>query len=233
MAVDTLINELGEDLDGYATHRRFPRELPLEEAVEIAEFLHEQVDHAVEARAQAIARSSLKVACTRGCNGCCEEPIMVFRPESARVARWLAQPEQTAVREAFVAAYGAWNERIGDALATLSQLHVTDPKNYVTHHVEAWRAGVLCPFNRDGDCTVYPVRPTVCRTAHALETSEHCSGTAETPATRATFVPLDDFVARSRRLLVATHNATPGDRWRPEALPHAVHALLASRNTVP
>ncbi len=158
---------------------------------------------------------------------------MVFRPESARVANWLLLPENAAAREAFVSSYAAWNERIGDQLEKLSHVHVADPRNYVAHHVDAWRKGVLCAFNRDGDCTVYPVRPSVCRTAHALETSEHCRGATETPATRATFVPLDQFVARSRRLLIAAHNATAGDRSRPEALPHAVHALLASRNTVP
>ena len=233
MPVATLINELGEDLDGYATYRRFPRELPLDEAAEIAGFLHEQIDLGVEARAQAIAQTTAKVACTRGCNGCCEEPIMVFRPESARVAAWLERPENAAAKEAFLAAFPAWQGRIGATLEQLSQLHVTDPQNYIAHHVAAWREGVLCAFNRDGDCTVYPVRPTVCRTAHALETSEYCGGAAETPAKRVTFVPLDEFVARSRRLVVAAHNATAGDRGRPEALPHAVHALLASRNTVP
>jgi len=94
------------------------------------------------------------------------------------------------------------------------------------HHVNAWRKSVLCAFNRTGECTVYPVRPTVCRTGHALETSNNCGGTAEGNAQRATFVPLDNFVERTRILMLATHYAMRGTRGRPEALPHAVHALL-------
>ncbi|NVB77716.1 MAG: hypothetical protein HOV81_04915 [Kofleriaceae bacterium] len=226
MAVETLIEQLAADLEGYATHKKFPRKLKLDEAAEVAAFVHDQVEQGVDARTAAIAKSGTTLACTRGCTGCCEEPIMVFRPEAARVARWLALPENAEIRAAFVAAYPAWKERIGDTVAKLSEQYASDAKNYVAHHVEAWRKGVLCAFNRDGDCTVYPVRPTVCRTGHALETNEHCSGASETPAARATFVPLDDFVTRTRRLLLATHNATHGSRGRPEALPHAVHAML-------
>lgn len=228
MAVENLINELAADLDGYATNRRFPRELSRDEAAEVAAFLHEQIDRGVEARDQAIAKSSATLACTRGCNRCCEEPIMVFRPESAQVARWLARPENAAARDWFVAAYPAWKERIGETLERLSQVFVAEPTRYVAEHVSAWRAGVLCPFNREGDCTVYPVRPYVCRAAHALETNEHCGGESTTPATRATFVPLDQFIARARRLIVAAHNAMPGDRGRVGALPHTVFAMLAT-----
>lgn len=226
MAIDNLIGELAADLEGYATHRKFPRRVQLQEAAEVAAFLQQQVDSGVEVRAAAIARSSAKLACTRGCNGCCEEPIMVFRPESARVGHWLAQPENVAARDAFLAAYPDWKARIGDLADKLSALFETDAANYVAHHVDVWRQGVLCPFNRDGDCTVYAVRPIICRTAHALDTNEYCSGASETPATHATFVPLDNFVARARRLLMATHNATPGTRGRPQALPHAVYAML-------
>jgi Fe-S-cluster containining protein len=228
VAVERLIEELAADLEGYARNRRFPRKVPLQEAEQIAAFLQEQVDMGVDARARAIARSDVALACTRGCNGCCEEPIMVFRPESARVAHWLARPENAGAKEAFLAAYPAWSARIGTHVEELSALFETDPSNYVGHHVDVWRKGVVCVFNRDGDCTVYPVRPIVCRTAHALETNEHCKGSSETPATHATFVPLDEFVARARALLRATHNATHGTRGRPTALPHAVYAMLTN-----
>jgi len=226
VGVDKLINELGKDLAGYATDRRFSRELRLDEASELATFVHERVDKAVDDRAVTIARSGKTIACARGCNGCCEEPIMVFRPEAARVALWLSLPENADARASFVAAYPAWNAAIGDTVAKLSELYETDQTNFNEHHVNAWRKSVLCAFNRTGECTVYPVRPTVCRTGHALETNNNCSGTAEGNAQRATFVPLDNFVERTRILMLATHHAMRGTRGRPEALPHAVHAML-------
>ena len=36
---------------------------------------------------------------------------MIFRPEAARVARWLDRPENAAFRAAFRAAYPAWRDR--------------------------------------------------------------------------------------------------------------------------
>ncbi|MBK7536128.1 MAG: SEC-C domain-containing protein [Myxococcales bacterium] len=39
----------------------------------------------------------------------------------------------------------------------------------------------MCPFNTDeGTCSVYPVRPGVCRTTHALDTNEKCQGQSDT-----------------------------------------------------
>lgn len=231
MAVEDLIGELAADLEGYARNRRFSRRVAPAEAAEVAAFLQEQVDQGVEARAEAIAKSGAKLACGRGCNGCCEEPIMVFRPESARVGLWLARPENAEAKAAFLEAYQVWSANIGDRATKLSELFETDAKNYIAHHVDVWRKGVLCPFNRDGDCSVYEVRPMVCRTAHALETNEYCKGASETPATHATFVPLDGFVSRARALLRATHNATGGTRGRLQALPHAAYAMLTTTLT--
>jgi len=232
VSVRNLIDELGKDLEGYATTRAFPRELPASDAAEVAAFVHERVEVAIEDRIKSLASSGKTIACARGCNGCCEEPIMVFRPEAARVAEWLARPENADALARFLEAYPAWEAAIGETVTQLSAIYETDQKSFVAHHIGAWRERVLCAFNRDGECTVYPVRPTVCRTSHALGSNEHCSGAAEGKAIRYDFVPLDNFVERTRILLLATHNAMAGQRGRPEALPLAVHALLTSPRSV-
>ena len=36
------------------------------------------------------------------------------------------------------------------------------------------RRGAMCAFNHDGACSIYPVRPAICRKVHALFTSEFC-----------------------------------------------------------
>jgi len=151
---------------------------------------------------------------------------MIFRPEAARVAHWLDQPENAEARAAFRAAYPAWRDRVGDSPAKLSTTFVSDPGSHTQAHIEAWSKRVLCAFNRDGACSIYPVRPINCRTAHALDTSALCSGAATAPAARVTFVPLDQFVARTRKRLAATHNAARGPRARVEALCNVVYELL-------
>jgi hypothetical protein len=224
--LDPLIGELASD-PAYATgERKFPRRVSLAEAAAIAGRLHDEVDRGVEARAAVIAGQGRELACKRGCNGCCEEPIMVYRPEAARVARWLELPDNAAARAAFRAAYPAWRDRMGDTPARLSAKFAGDPGKYVEAHIEAWSKGILCAFNHDGACSIYPVRPISCRTAHALDTSEHCSGAATHAAVRASFVPLEQFVARSRKLLGAAHHAARGPKGRVEALCTVVYELL-------
>jgi hypothetical protein len=224
-----LVDELASD-PGYASgKRKFPRPVSLADADAIAGGLQDEVDRGVTAREAAIAAQGQVLACKRGCTGCCEEPIMVLRPEAARVARWLKQPEHAEARAAFVAAYPAWKERVGGTPAKLSALYAGDGRAYLAAHVEGFRQGVLCAFNHGGDCVIYPVRPIVCRGGHALDTSEHCTGATTKPAARASFVPLDQFIARTRGLLGAAHHAIGGPRGRVEALPNIVHHLLQPR----
>jgi Fe-S-cluster containining protein len=222
-----LVADLAKD-PAYATGRRsYPRTVTADDAIEIAEGLEGEVERGVEARARQIARQGMTLACRRGCNGCCEEPIMVFRPEALAVARWLADPERAAIRERFLAAYPRWKETIGDAPARLAALSSGDDADaYRRAHIDGWRKRAMCPFNQEGDCTIYPVRPMTCRNAHAVDTSDRCSGASPEPAARVTFVPLDQFLERSRRLLAAVHNAIGGPKATLEPLPDAVKALL-------
>jgi Fe-S-cluster containining protein len=224
--LDQLVGELASN-PGYATgHARFPRRVSLDEAGRIAGVLQDEVDRGVDQRAAMIDAQGWQLACKRGCNGCCEEPIMVFRPEAARVARWLDRPENGEIRAAFRAGYPAWRDRQGDTPARLSATFAADPARYVDAHKAAWARRILCAFNVDGACSIYPVRPIVCRLAHALDTSEHCRGGATQPAHRASFVPLDQFVATTRKLLAAAHHAARGPKGRVEALCTAVYELL-------
>ena len=224
--LDELVAELASDARYATGGRRFSRPVTLDEAAAIAARMQTQVDHGVAARDELLAAQGAKLACKRGCSGCCEEPIMVFQPEAARIARWLDQPENAAARAAFRAAYPGWRAAVGDGLVQLSAMFVTDPGGYRDAHIAAWAKGVPCAFLRDGDCTVYPVRPIVCRVGHAIDTAEFCSGAATQSAARARFVPLDEFVARTRSLLAATHHATRGTVGPVEPLCDAVYALL-------
>ena len=158
---------------------------------------------------------------------------MVHRPEAARVARWLEQPENAEARAAFRAAYPAWRAGHGDALVRLSATFANNPGAYRDAHVAAWAKGVPCAFLRDGACSIYPVRPIPCRTAHALDTSEFCNGAATQAATRAKFVPLDQFVARTRTLLAAAHHAARGPKGRVEPLCDVVYELLPASPAKP
>ncbi len=223
-----LVDELASDPRYSNGRKSFPRTVTPDDALWIAEGLAREVDRGCSLRAEAAAKKKIVIACHRGCNGCCEELVLVSEPEALRVARWLSAPANHAIRDAFLAAYAGWRERVGDAperLATLAD--ATDQTLYDAAHVAQWRQRVMCAFNRDGDCSVYEVRPLACRNGHAVDTSERCSGANQgAPATRLQFVPLDEFIVRSSRLLRATGNAL-GKRGS-RALCVAVYQLLTA-----
>jgi hypothetical protein len=225
-----IVYELRSEV-GYATgERRFAGELTTDDAADIADVLHEKMDDGTAARARLAVEHGVKIACGRGCTGCCEEMVIVPLPEALAVARWLARPENAERRAAFVAAYARWRAAAGDAPERLAALtvHNRDRADYTKAHVEYWRRRNLCAFNQDGDCTIYPVRPMVCRDAHAIETNERCFGdyAGGEPAGHIRYTPLVELVDKASHLLQAAHNALSDEPNRHEALCSAVVRLL-------
>ncbi|MEZ4363563.1 MAG: SEC-C metal-binding domain-containing protein [Kofleriaceae bacterium] len=150
------------------------RRLPVvaaRDAAGLVEILHEQLDQAIAQRTAFIAEGGMVLACGRGCTACCTGPVVVGEAEAVAVAVWLdAHPE---VRERFRAAYQAWRAALG---ALIEEIFLDDSDEGRQRAAEAFRSRrAMCPFNEQGDCTIYPVRPALCRTTHALETRERCS----------------------------------------------------------
>jgi Fe-S-cluster containining protein len=190
-----------------------------------------QVDRGAAARDEAGAKNHLPVVCSRGCNGCCEEVVMVYLPDAIAIARWMMEPEHRAARDAFLAAYPRWQQALGDGPRRLSELFARgDREAFLAEHRAQWSKRVLCAFNIAGECAIYPVRPLPCRYAHAVETHERCSGAnlGGKPASRLAFEPLDEYMKHADRLLRAAHHALGGERRRTQALCEAVHRRLQS-----
>lgn len=223
------MSDVDEIVEGLMTGRR--RRIERDEAVRVFEAIAAEVDRGCAVRAEAGARRRLPVVCARGCNGCCEELVLVWLPEAIAIARWLMEPAQRDVRDRFVAAFPAWEKAVGDAPRRLAELRAArDGAAFLEAHRAQWGRRVLCAFNVDGDCAIYPVRPVSCRTAHAVETSARCSGAnlGGRPAARLAFPPLDDYVAQADHVLRTAQAALGGDRRRAESLCTAVHRLVQS-----
>jgi Fe-S-cluster containining protein len=220
-----LLSELVSREDYATGRRRYPRTVTEDDAAAIVEAFHEQVDRGTETRAELAKRRLVVIACADGCSTCCHEPIMITLPEAIVVARWLSRPENAAIREAYLARYPAWHAAVGEKLERLSELTAArrDVEGVALH--QASRA--MCPFNdQAGSCTIYPVRPVLCRDAHALHTSARCGG-GDVPVEALPFAPLSEFVGKTKVVFWALHHALPGTgRGKLLALPAAVHALL-------
>ncbi len=212
------------------TERDRKKPMPIvtaQDAATIISALHDEMDAATEARARYAADNDFVIACKRGCNACCENLIVVFEPELIAVAEWLRKPEQEQVREKFLEAYPRWRSRVGDRPERLAALEVEGKLDQFEEVLgEVWKKRVLCAFNHNGGCIIYPVRPNVCRSCHALDTAEHCSSDTDERPSVLTFPALDDFVKRTRPLIYAVHVAVRGTYAGPSALCEGVHRLL-------
>jgi hypothetical protein len=233
MSLDKLAAELTGDVAFATGERRFPRALGADEAADLAQAVQGSVSQVAQARADAAVQHKVRIACERGCAGCCEEMVIISEPEALAVARWLRRPENAEARAQFLEAYPRWRERAGDAPERLAALTIknADRAAYAEAHVAYWRTRNPCAFNRGGDCTIYPARPLVCRDAHAVESNERCFGDfkGDGKAGRIQFGPMVTVLGRAHHLLQAAHNAVAPERINQhQALCAAVYRLLTT-----
>jgi len=212
------------------TQRDRDRPMPIVtagDAATIIDALHGEMDAATRARDDFAAENDLHIACKRGCSACCENMIVAFEPEVIAVANWLEQPENQQTRADFLEAYPRWRSRVGNRPEKLAELEVQGKLDELEDVLgEVWKKHVLCAFNQDGACSIYPVRPNVCRSCHALDTSEHCGSDTDERPTVISFPALDDFVKRTRPLIYSVHVAVLGTQQGPSALCEGVHRRL-------
>src|SRR5689334_18586816 len=163
------------------------RRLPVVQAKDAAgliAMMHEQLDRAIERRSTDAADAGVVIACQRGCHACCYYPVVTDEAEAVAVAQWLTQPENAAVRERFLVAYPAWRAAHGSTIEALVASPTKDDR--VRACADYFFQHSVCPFNHDGDCTIYPVRPALCRITHAVGSSEKCEeGIGETTVSHA------------------------------------------------
>lgn len=225
-----LVTQLDSDARYALGSRRFPGYVTVDDSVDIAAALAVEFDEGTAMRARHAAAQGMHIACKSGCNACCKIQVVVYAPEAQRIARYLNQPENAARKDAFLAAYPAWRDQLGDGPERLAETG-KDPSRkaeYDKLHVELWHKGVMCAFNHDGACSIYAVRPLVCRNANALDTAERCD--PETSggklASSVQFLPLEEFLKKSTRLLHAAHNAVSRERHHQEPVCSAVYKIL-------
>ena len=157
--------------------RRLPVVQPADVAGLVA-MLHEQLEYVIDMRNSEATAAGAVIACGRGCNACCMLPVVVGEHEAVAIALWLTQPENAAVRERFLGGYQAWRGKLGDRIERVPTAVSPELERVA---FEYFQQRAMCPFNTDeGTCSVYPVRPGVCRTTHALDTNEKCQGQSDT-----------------------------------------------------
>jgi len=225
------MTRLDEILDGLQQATEDPkRHLPViqpEDAEAVCGLFHEQIDRGTDARSAFVARQGRVVACKAGCSDCCRQVPAIFDGEAITIARWLDRPEHAEARQRLLDRFPIWTANLRDLLDQwLDAAIAQDVERGREVHAAIYRRGVMCPFNHEDRCTIYEVRPGMCRYAHALDTAERCKPSATEPVQGAQFPPLDDYMEKIRPVTLAMHVALRSEGGGAQPLPIAVHEQL-------
>jgi hypothetical protein len=111
------------------------------------------------ARASALCRASLAaapppspLACAPGCSFCCRVKVLVMAPEAIRIAEQLRRANAP-----------------GEVAAVAERVREVDAATRGKTRRERAGAAVACPLLVDGRCSVYEVRPLLCRGWNSLD----------------------------------------------------------------
>jgi Fe-S-cluster containining protein len=183
------------------------------------------------------SRGEHRIACGEGCNACCANFVRASAAEALLVADWLARPESAGIRARFEARLPAWRERAGDEGRALERLLAenggTPPEGpafegYKALGLDYARKGNLCPFNEAGRCEIYPVRPTICRAVHVVDTADYCTPDRGGVPAVVSHPALEQAV-RAATLGFARASQAIGAGADERALPEAIAAALTRR----
>lgn len=139
----------------------------LREAVQLAQSsapLHDSGRRMVQIIDQVAEKVAPTATCRRGCSHCCRQSVIVTEWEAQRIGRAIGRDP---------APVSGSTRTIDTAAADF--------------------AGVPCTFLRDGECTVYDVRPLCCRTHFSLGAAELCD-TQKFPGGEVPYFNLSSFV---------------------------------------
>ncbi len=184
---------------------------------------HGVADAVVDGAAALAAASGRPVTCGMGCAACCRQAVPVSPSEARALAALVAAlpvERRTVVEARFAAARR-------DSATVLAATLAADPQADSQAYGLAWHArGVACPFLEDEHCSIYDVRPLICRehlvTSPPVECATPGSGRVEglagtTPMSRA-FRAVDTVQAQTGVMLLS--DALVWSAAHPPAAPH-------------
>lgn len=209
------------------------RKLPVisnHDAAALTAMMHDQIDAATQQRNIDAKAAGFKIACDAGCNACCALPVLVTEPEVVAVERWLSLPENAAMRERFFSNYGAWSTALGSAIDDVA--NARNSGDVSDRSREYHRKRVLCPLNVDGLCGVYPVRPALCRTAHALDSNERCKSDTAGSISILAHPGVDQTYQSQNSVRELMHSSLRPNKPN-QILAKAVHRRLSSATAAP
>ena len=132
------------------------------------------------------------ISCSKGCSACCSQHVAATLQECDAIVYWLHL--HPIVREAFMARYSNWqnrlheNEAIFQRVTQTGSLAMSRPydqqacASFMQESEKYLLLDIPCPFLDNGICAIYQVRPFVCASQIVVSPPDHCKPSRpETP----------------------------------------------------
>jgi hypothetical protein len=131
-----------------------------------------------------VAAASRAITCHKGCATCCSAYVTASLQECEGIVYWLYQHPD--VMRSFLTAFQVWRQKIIGIQELFNRVYALQDRAVSRPTTEEERTellialsdfmkcGVLCPFLKDGACSIYQVRPFVCAGVVSTTPSEWC-----------------------------------------------------------
>jgi Fe-S-cluster containining protein len=132
---------------------------------------------AAEMGVRAAQRCGMTVSCAKGCGACCRQLVPLSPPEAGMVYEFvknMPEPRRSVIAGRFQRAVEQFRQT-----GLLNELRrMAAPRPGESDDLAVTRAyfsrQVPCPFLEDESCSIYPVRPSMCREYLVASPPEHC-----------------------------------------------------------
>jgi Fe-S-cluster containining protein len=122
------------------------------------------------------AEAGRTVSCKAGCGACCRQMVTLSIFEAEALAVWirsLPEPQQQQLELRFHQALtGLANAGLVDRMINEDWLAESDSARKLA--LDYLHQRIPCPFLEDESCSIYPIRPLICREYLVTSPPEHC-----------------------------------------------------------
>lgn len=137
------------------------------ERIGVARAAMDACDDDIARELTVLATRGIAPTCRKGCAHCCRQEILVTRVEAEAIVAWIEASWQPPQLDALKDRIRAWLVWARDGF----QRRVDGGE---ARDVVAYEHGPLCVALEDDACSIYPVRPMMCRTHYVSSSPDAC-----------------------------------------------------------
>jgi Fe-S-cluster containining protein len=129
--------------------------------------LYREVDQRIGAALDVARRAGVEPTCRRGCSHCCRQRVHASTTELAAIAAYVEREMSPPELAEIMRRIETWESWVECDLLWLVERGVDEGEAFEQY-------GPTCPLLVDDECSVYEVRPLVCRAHYVISDVELC-----------------------------------------------------------